>query len=223
MALATCGDADVLGMAAHLPGRGAWFAKLTLDTATAPSGQVTIAATGGLTLKGTVITGGVFCDVARVYVVGGAGGLRAASPTSAYQNAQLRDPLNAVLKAAGETLSATTSESVLAVLLDFWTVPASRTSLALDGLCRAASAAIGSDVVWRVLDDGTIWMGAETWPAAQLPFGADVLDFFPDEGRYVIGVDTPALLPGVNLDGVGQVAAVDHWLSDDEVRTWAWV
>jgi hypothetical protein len=53
--------------------------------------------------------------------------------------------------------------------------------------------------------------------------GSDLLEAFPAEGRYVIGAETPSLLPGVALEGVGHVAAVDHWITPHEVRSWAWI
>jgi hypothetical protein len=223
MALMTCGGSDVLRAELHFPARAAWWARLKLDAATAPSGKVTIAAAGGLSVKGTVLDGGVFCDVAHIQVAGGAGGLGAIVPPAAYQQAQLRDPLGAVLQAAGESLSSTTSSSVLAVQLPSWTVLAERAATAIDALCSAASRALGMSITWRILGDGTVWLGAESWPAQKMPAGADLLDVSPDEGRYVIGTDTPSLLPGVALDGVGKVSAVDHWVNHSEVRTWAWV
>jgi hypothetical protein len=223
MALMTCGGADVLRGAVHFPARAAWWARLELDAAKPLSGQVTIAAAGGWTLQGSVLTAGVFCDVAHVQVVGGAGGLGKLLSPAAYQNAQLRDPLDAILKASGETLSSTTLESVLAVELADWTVLEQRPTTAIDALCTAASQALGSSITWRVLADGTVWLGSETWPTQQLPNGSDVLEVFPADGRYVLGVETPALLPGVNLADVGNVAAVDHWITHDEVRTWVQV
>jgi hypothetical protein len=78
-------------------------------------------------------------------------------------------------------------------------------------------------VLWRVLSDGSVWMGTESWPSAKLPDGADVLERFPSELRVELGVQTPTLMPGVNLDGVGKVAAVDHWVEHDQVRTDAWL
>lgn len=217
MALITCAGADVLDGAIHMPSRGAWWARLRLDTATAPSGKVTISADGGLSLAGFVAVSGVFCDVAQVQIVGGAGGLGKILTPAAWQNAQLRDPLNAIAGMTGESLSSTIDSSLLSIQLPAWTVVASNAARAIDELCGAASS------TWRVLSDGSIWLGVETWPAQEMPNGSDLLEVYPGEGRYVIGVDTPSLAPGVALSGVGNVAAVDHWIRPHEVRTWAWV
>lgn len=223
MALVICAGADVLRLRAHLPQRRAWWAWVDLDTATTPSGQVTIMAAGGMSLTGTVKKpSDVFLDSARIRVVGGAGGLDKIMTPSAFENAQLLDPLNAILGAAGEALSSTVSESVTAVLLSKWSVTATSTARSIDALCSAASAQLGQDIGWRILGDGTVWLGAETWPAQTMPSGADVLEQYPSEGRYVIGSTTPFLLPGVNLDGVGNVLGVNHWVTHDRVRADAW-
>lgn len=223
MALITCGSADALRSEFHFPARGPWWSRLSLDTTTAPSGQVSIAAADGFSLTGTVAVGGVFADVAHVTVIGGAGGLGTIVPAAAYRGALLRDPLNAVLRAAGESLSSSVDQSILSTVLPMWAQVAQRASTAIDTLCFAATQALGSPVTWRVLDDGTVWLGVESWSSATLPDTADVLDAFPSEQRYVIGAATPALLPGVTLDGVGKVSAVDHFVTATEVRTWAWV
>lgn len=223
MAQITCGGADVLRGEFHFPARGPWWATLELDTATAPSGQVSIVVAGGFTLQGTVAAGGVFADVAHVDVVGGAGGIGELVPRAAYQSGLLRDPLNAALRAGGEQLSATVSQQLLAVQLKFWSQIEERVGAALDRVAGAAGRALGKAITWRVLDDGTVWLGEESWPSATLPKADDVLEVLPADRRHVIGAEAPSLMPGVDLDGVGKVLAVDHWVAPDAVRTWAWV
>jgi len=223
MALVTCAGADVLRMRVHMPQRRSWWGWLDLDTATAPTGKVTIAAAGGLSLVGTILQpSGVFLDSARVRVVGGAGGLEQVISPGAYENAQLRDPLNAILSAVGESLSSTVSASILSVLLSHWTLSAIPAAQAIDELSWAAADALGQSIIWRVLSDGTVWLGAETWPSQTMPAGADVLEQAPAEGRFVIGATTPFIVPGVNLQDVGNVIAVDHWVRHDRVRADVW-
>src|SRR5688572_11126836 len=163
MGLITCAGADVLRGHLRLGLRGAWTAELVLDTARAPRGRVTLAAAGGLSLVGTVTVAGVELDAAHVRLVGGAGGLTA-SVSGAFRSAQLRDPLDAALAAGGETLSAATAPDVLAVPLARWSMTRGRVDRALDELAAAASAALGRAIGWRVLSDGTVWLGSESWP-----------------------------------------------------------
>lgn len=222
MALVVCAGADVLSGRISLRLRGAWSAELVLDTDTRPTGKVELEAEGGLELTGTVVGGGPgLTGATTVRLVGGAGGL-AKQVSGAFRSAQLRDPLDAALRAGGESLSSTVATSILGIQLARWSQGKHHVGRELDDLAAAATKALGSTVNWRFLGDGAVWLGVETWPAATLPDGAEVLDALPAEGRYVIGVDTPALLPGVDLAGVGKVQAVDHVLDSTAVRTHAW-
>jgi hypothetical protein len=222
MSLVTCASADVLHGEIHLELRDAWLARFVLDTPTTPSGACLIKAEGGLLLNGFIVEGGVQLDAAHVFVVGGNGGL-AKLVKGAYKDGKLRDPLNAIAKASGETLSSTIADDVLNLSLPAWSLGQQRAGAALDELAAFASVASGSAIGWRILSDGTIWIGAESWPGATLPDDAEVVDYFPAERRTVIAPATPALLPGVNLADVGKVVAVDHWIEPSEVRTWATV
>jgi hypothetical protein len=223
MALLTVGDADVIKGRLHFPQRGAWLAWLLLDTTAVPSGQVKLAADGGLSATGTVKSAGVFLDSVALRLVGGAGGLGTIIPPAAYENGQLSDPLNAIMNASGESLSSTVDSSITSVQLTRWTHVAQSASAALDRLAFAAGQALGSTIVWRVLSDGTVWLGAESWPSQDLPAGSDLLKQYPDEGRFEIGAQTPSLLPGVNVPGIGNVAAVDHWIAPRSIRSDAWL
>lgn len=219
MALLNCAGADVIGRRVRMPGRGAWSAELELDTAQMPSGQVTLDADGGISLQGTVSGGAVYLDVAHVHLVGGAGGLGKIVTAAAYRNAQLRDALSAVLNAGGEQLSDTVDQSLLGSILPFWSTLATTVARAIDELCAAA----GSGINWRVLSDGKIWLGSETWPSQSLPSDAVLLDQASDDSRYFVGVSTPALLPGVFLSDISKnIVGVDHWISADQIRTVAW-
>lgn len=223
MSLVTCGDASVMRGRIVLPSSGNWVADLAIDATKAPTGSVTIAAADGITLKGTVLDDrtAVHLDVCYLRVVGGAGGLWK-DVSGAYRRAQLRDPLGAIMTTTGETLSMSVSSSVLGVPLDLWTLGRCRAARALDDLATAATKALGQAIRWRVLDDGSVWIGAEAWTATSMQAADVIVDVIPDERRVELGVETLTLLPGVNLDEVGNVAAVEHWIRPDKLRTWAW-
>lgn len=223
MALITCGDAAVQRGRSHMPIRGAWWAELVLDTAEAPTGSVTIEAADGLSIKGTVQEpSGIFLDSAHVRIVGGAGGLGKLCEPRAFQNAQLRDLLSVVTAASGDTLSSTIDGALLATLISAWSSMQIPAAQSLDEICSYVSKARGETINWRYLGDGSLWLGAESWPTSTLPTTDDLLEPDPATGRQVIGAATPSLLPGVNLDGVGNVLAVDHWIESNQIRTWAW-
>jgi hypothetical protein len=222
-ALVSCGNADVIGGRIHVPFRGAWWADLKLDTLSPPSGQVTIAAVGGLSLTGFVIKSGLFVDTCYAKLVGGAGGLTKVIAGAAYQNAQLRDPLGVVLSAAGEVQSSAITSQITGVTLQAWTTFSAHAAQLLDQLAAAAAGALGQNVNWHTMTDGSVWMGVETFPSQSLPQTADIVEQHPAGGRLVIATETPALLPWVTLTDVGAtILGVDHWIDHSRIRTWAW-
>lgn len=195
---------------------GGWTAELELAAGAVPAGAVTLRADGGLSIRGTVQPGAaVLRGRVHVIVTGGAGAL-GTRVEGAFRSAQLRDPLRAIAAATGDTLSSTIDSTLLSRSLAFWTLGAYPAWRALRELANAAGAH------WRFLEDGTLWLGIETWPAAELPRTDAIIERFPREGRVEIAAATPSLLPGVELVGVGRVAGVDHWIEPDGVRTWAW-
>lgn len=213
-----CADADVISGRVTLGLDGAWVAWLRLDRTTAPTGSVTIEADGGFTLTGTVAVSGVQSDVAYVRIVGGAGGL-GVDVSGFYRSAKMRDVLRAIAAQSGESLDADISDDVLGIDLSLYTLGKCSAARALTQAADVASEVLGERVRWRVTDAGEIWMGAETWPDATLPAGASVIDSNPTDRTYTIGAQTPALLPGVNLSGVGNVASVEHYIEPDSIRT----
>lgn len=217
----TCAGSDVQSGRISIGLRGAWWAEVEIASDTLPSGAATIKSSGGLELRGTVIGGGVYLQSTHIRLVGGAGKL-STQVLGSYQNAQLRDPLGAILDACGESQSSTIAANVLTVPLPQWTLGSASGVRCLDELAAAASAYLGSAIGWRVLDDGKVWIGAESWPAMSMPGDAVIGDEFPAERRYVIGSATVIAYLGKKLDGVGNVNGVDYWIQPDRIRTWLW-
>ncbi len=224
-ATVTCAGKDVLRGHISMPLSGIWWADLFLDDPGAtspPTGSVTLASREGLSFKGAVIApGGVELDTAHVRVVGGAAGL-SREVKGAFRSARLRDPLDAILRTTGEQLSGTVSATLLALELAFFTLGKYQARRAIGDLVRIAEERLGAEVSWRFLSDGTLWIGTESWTAATLPQSDLVTDILPAEGRTVVGVETLSLLPGVDLENVGKVRAVEHWVSPGALSTWAW-
>ena len=77
----------------------------------------------------------------------------------------------------------------------------------------ATATALG--YAWRVLADGGVWLGAETWSALTL---ADVSLLEVDHlcGIYVLGGDTLTVVPGVTLTLADEGARVSVRVGDVE-------
>ena len=196
-----------------LPRTGAWRVDASVNTTSAITGACEIVI-GNLTLKGYARVGGVYGEVASVRVIAGAGGLYKDARPKHYSNAPLRIPLNDLLSDAGETLSATSDAAMLATSLVNWTTIQAPTANLITALADAAGA------TWRMVADGTVWMGKESWPASSFTY--DLERSAPQERRLDMVSDEPTLLPGTTLSGQ-RIGYVTHTISASSVRTVAWV
>lgn len=219
MALVTVNGFDAIETRITTPRIGAWHVDvLVAGDAPDPAPQLAGAATisvndGALALKGTVMRSGVFADTSHVRIVAGAGGLGLSAKPKHYFGTSVRIVLGDLLSNAGEKLSSTADQSVLAIGLDAWTTGAVPVGTAISLLLAAAAPGL----VWRMLPDGTLWVGRESWPDAGVD--SDVYRIFEDAGEtnsMRIGVDAPLQLVGTVFESrqvsateavVGQVGA----------------
>lgn len=193
-----------------MPLAGAWVARIVVDADAALSGAVTIAIDGGTTLKGFARRSGDAFGRAEVLVVGGAGGLAAELGGRYYSGAPVQTILGDIVREAGEALSSTADAGALGTYLPAWTRTTARAG-------RQIAELLGPlDVSWRILDDGTIWIGLDTWPAASLDY--DLVEKAPGADRWVIAEETLGLRPGVTLDG-RRVSYVAHSVTPEAIRT----
>lgn len=154
---------------------GNWSARIELaDLAPAPTGLVTLSwlgreLTGQVVRSGQTTAGRVFVQVA-----GGSGQLGQPVPAKlqarGYQNCPLGKVLDELAREAGETVSATITPAVRSRTLASWPRRNALASQCLDDLARSEG------LVWRVLPDGSLWMGAPSFAEAVLSQDLQKLD-----------------------------------------------
>jgi hypothetical protein len=219
MALVNANGLAVLDLALCMPLVGAWHADLRVDTPDALTGPVTIEIDDGrLVLRGTVWRGSAFAGTSYVRVVAGADGLRKPARAKHYSQASVRIPLTDLLAAGGETLSPTSSSTLLARHLDAWTTAA----LPIGRLISRLLASAQPGASWRMLPNGQLWVGVESWPDSG--FTEDVyqiLDENPAAAEAFMAPDAPLLLPGTTLAG-RRVSRVEHTVNDGGIRSKVW-
>jgi hypothetical protein len=204
----------VLSARVDLGLRGVWVADLEVDIDEAPAvGELVRIEWGSTDFRGTVRTSGAFEGRARLFVVGGAGGLGQALRAQHYADtvygitvAQLVDD---VMTDAGEALSPTVDRTALeALVVQTWE--------RVEGIAGTALGRIATlhGLGWRVLADGTVWVGREAWE----PFAGRALTMSTDEahGRAVLA-DADDLVPGDVYEG-RRVYRVVHILEGDRPR-----
>lgn len=168
-----------------------WRAELALaDSGSTPSGLVTITI-GGSEFVGTVDAARIGQDKGgrtSLTVIGGAGGLETVVERLAYTSTTVGVVLNDILKFAGETLSSTVDASVVDQSLLRW----SRSKATAGSAIQQLAEHLG--YFWRILDDGTVWFGTDTFPESLLTeFTVDEED--PKSARDSVATEFATLRP----------------------------
>ena len=198
MSAVTANGAVVFSGKLTFPRQGAWVADLVVDNPDGITGACTIVLDGGLALQGTVVRGGPFLQTTRVRVAPGADGLRDTARAQHYRQTKVGTVLGDLLRTAGETLSGTADQATLAVTLTAYTqmaLPIGRAISALFGDARAGKSS------WRMLPDGTMWVGPEAWADSGLVEPDDYveMDEAPELAAVDLGVDALFPMPGTVL------------------------
>lgn len=221
MSLLTANNVNVLEASIIMPLYGLWTADLVLDQ---PDGtgfdagtQVQILCDGGLTFVGVVVPDrtGDYLDAVHVRVIGGAGGMTKAATVKGYvqPGAFVSDVLNQLASDAGETLSPDIDSGLLTTNLTAWATLEGTVSAGLVSLIDIVSPTAN----WRMTPDGKLLVVVETWPDDTADYELIAND--PAQRSWDLGVDTFTVTPGVNLSGVGQVNRVEHYFTEDGLRS----
>ncbi len=210
---ATLNSHPVGGLTLTVPRVGAWTADVELVDGPALTGSVELVV-DGRARQGFVHRGGVESGRWRGRIVGGTGGLNGILGPTAFADTTLAVVLEETLREAGETPAPTSGD--LTATVARWARVAGPTHHTVADVARAAGYA------WRVLDDGAVWAGPETWSPLSLGADLDVIEHDPATGRYELGgVAAQSIDPGrvVTLDGAAvRVGALEHRLVDDVLR-----
>jgi hypothetical protein len=193
---------------------GAWHATLSLDMATAPPEGPFMFTIGLVEFRGTILPGdtGQYGGRARVSVVGGAGGLSKQLKARNYSGGvtRVRDVVADILRESGESLSSQSDADILGKQLASW----QRTEDTAENCLQRLLDNVGAN--WRILRDGTLWVGVDTWPEVT-PDG-EVLDEDWGDGVVTVAPNDPTGVPGITLLGQ-RVSTVTHRVADRKLRT----
>lgn len=212
MAFITCNGTTVLRAEISMPSVGRWYAELALVGDEAITGSVSLSAEG-MTLSGTVSRGALFHRRMGLQLVGGSGGLVQNVPPKFYRKAPARIIAADILSSVGEKLSPTSDAGLLGTELPVFVRSASPASVALQLVVEDIGAG------WRVLDDGSVWIGRPAWAASTSV--VRVLSADEALGAYVLGVDDLSLRPGTTIqvaDRTVKVGQVIYHVEPERIR-----
>lgn len=213
----TANGAAILDGSVMMPRTGAWVATLRIESEkTLPvSARGVTLSLEGQTFVGTVLRQSVYAGALDVTVVAGANGLGTALAAKKYQGVPVSIPLQDVLTGAGETLSSTSDAGKLALFLQFWTRAKGTAGSALAQLLFAAGA------TWRIVPDGSMYVGTGITRAATLAAGEAVLGENGSRGARHISLDSAHVLPGDVVESQ-TVAAVKYRISPQSFAAVVW-
>jgi len=193
-----------------MPAWGVWWADVEIDQPAELSGSVTLELSG-LTLVGSVVSGGPWSGRARYRVAAGAGRWGVEIPAKSYANdlgVKVSTVLGDAAAAVGETL-----ETIAAALTvgPQWTREAGPASRQLHAIRPRA---------WHVGADGVTRLGA--WPASAHSGEVTVLDSDDARGCYELAAESVAgIVPGATVAGV-EAVDVEHRVTPKGTRTTIW-
>jgi hypothetical protein len=221
MSYIAANNCPVLDAFISLPRSGAWYADLHVDTQDAGevTGPVFLAVGDAMSFQGTSVRPpSVFADSVRVRIVGGMGTLgRSIAKPKSYQGVPWKLPFQDIVRDAGEALSPRSDAGLLATRLTAWATLQQPAGEALAKLMQAAEGAC-----WRILPDGNVWAGYETWPAADGQLEYVLAREDTAVAALQIFSEAPALSPGYTLLG-RRIGRVTHqWHADKMVSTAHW-
>lgn len=194
-----------------LPRIGVWTARLELDDEVAPpAGAAAVLQLGGdgdpTELRGVLVRAGAWQGSAWVGLAGGRGMIAQLEPRDYVAPAHptsLAEIVVDLVADAGEDLATGVAAALAGRGVARWTRLAGRASRALRALVEEANrAALAPELAWRVLLDGSVWVGQETWPEIVLE-GERFYDAGddPEDRLQIIYPDAATLVPGVVIVG----------------------
>lgn len=211
MSYATLNGRGVTRGIIRVPRIGVWTADVQLQGGDRLDGKVVLALNGKQQYAGTVFRAASSNDSVPMRIIGGAGALRAVLPPRTYQSV----PLSTVLADLGESLSATIDSAVLSIRLDKWVRPRGQAAQGLQAVLSALNVE-----AWRVLPDGSLWLGKEAWPTVNVPY--QLVDEGPTRGTATVWTDdVPTIFPGVVVDG-RRVSRLEYEFNADRLRSHLW-
>lgn len=216
MSLLLANGAPVISARLQFPRVGVWHAQVDIDADAADDflGSFELDAGDFGLFVGTTKPKDVdhFAGRVRAKVTGGAGGFGTPCPPKFYRQMDAATVLKDALAVGGEKLAP--DSTGIGSQFPFWTRHESSVGEAFEEAVAAL------DAVWRVLDDGTVWVGTETWPDAEVLDEAEILEENPAE-RTAILSDAESIRPGTTYGG-RHIGRVEIHIEPEQTRTQVW-
>jgi hypothetical protein len=211
--MASANDQGLISAKIQERTKGAWSASIDVDTDEELAPVVTFEIEG-IEWRGTVTRGELDAGRYRCRLVGGAGGLqKPVKPLWYDAGPSVSLIARDILRVGGEVLSPDSDVAVVGHRLNAYHRAKGTVAEALSAVVERFPGA-----TWRVLRDGTVWIGIDSFPELESDENVDIeTDPMPASGRYEIAPETPLAYPGVTYSG-RCVTEVTTYLSGTKLR-----
>ncbi len=182
---------DLISLRMSRPSLGPWRMTGEIDVGDdSITGEVAAdVIVGGRTFVGWLVRAEALGGRARVEVVGGHGGWGRVVQGRDYLEVLPKTIITHLISDAGESLAAGVIDDLPLTVIGTWARAEGVAGVSLTILCRRLG------LVWRVLDNGDTWIGAEEWPSAPL-LTLSPEDAYGDDSSILVIPDEPTLEPG---------------------------
>lgn len=217
-------DQDLTRLRLRLTLYGAWVAECVHSD---PSVVPSVGDPASITLASSQMFVGTVARVAALQdqsydtlVVGGGGGLSTSLPVLQLVGPTVGLVLDQAFRDGSslESLSSTVDASLLSTQLQSWRRPVRTLGRELDAVCSSLS----TGTSWRVLSDGTVWIGTvpPSTPVQAVVQDYDVMSWDASQGLVVIAAEDPTVLPGQSWPDVpGTIGTVIHDVTAERTRS----
>lgn len=161
------------------------------------------------TFNGTIIDTGVFKQFQMCTIVGGTGKMPDYLVSKSYNSIPLGQVVKDIARATGHVVSDTSNVDLLNSYLLRWSLLKLQASLAITKLLEPSIS------LWRILPDGTLWVGKETY-APLNPDDFLIIEKFPEQGRWNIYNESYLIQPLTSLDGIN-IQQVEYYLKENDL------
>lgn len=196
--------------------QGPWFADVGIDLPDdqdVPDGPFTFQIEG-VEFVGTVkpSRSGNFVGRTQLRVIGGAGGIDNQLTARNYAGGVTRvsTVVGDILRDSGEKLSSEADQAILDTQIAGWHRSECTGRQAMDQICVKAGC------TWRILRDGTVWIGNDGWPEVDLDYPP--IEVHHGDGFVLSAPESPLNVPGEVVEG-HRIVQVVHRLDHRGLRT----
>ena len=196
-----------------------WHADLFVN-ADGPATGSAVATLDGVDMPAHIQKAEMVGGMLEIRLIAGNGGMGKPARPKHYKGATVSHVVTDLVRDAGEVFSTKASTAaVLDLPLKAWTSLAVPTGELMQAMADTATEAMGSDVSWRALYDGTIWLGLESWPAC--PADVRILDVDGANSSQLLGTDALGIWPGTTIGG-RRIDSVVHTIGGQNRSTVYW-